>query len=670
MGTSASGRDAKQGSPHGPRQLAVTTEGGTWFSTEVAAHANRREVEAHEAVHRAQFALEGDLPTGSGAQLEDEAVRGARELLKGGSFAPRLAAPRGSALSFPGTGEEPATATVETAQEPAYAPAWVQHNLTAEEREKLGAFGEQNYQRSLKVLDQILRRLRRPSRPGRGRQQVQTRSEGGELRVIVFLLRSKNVEAIILLPSERGSRSPDAYVRFTNGAEDRVEVTSLTQAQRGVYHSTVVDARGRETQRIPRTSSNQVLLQAAALKPEQIEAAIRRKIWPARGESQLEARSRSLERSGVPTVAKGIVVVDIAIARMDRAELDGVMSRLSAELLAEPTVTEIWIMCRLVGERARRVLRYERSSEFALARVERTPSRGTRGRATAAESSRVSERAGEGGVTRQGVTARVGENPIKRVGEPGFVEQFGTVSRPPTTAQRVVGAGGAALVLIDLLNWYSSLDSSEMSRAASAYRNAVFRRMGGEARHFLGYTIYLPPVGETLVRWFEEHVTTWRQFHRLWNWDARGLLHRSKNGWVWRVGRSENDYVSIDAEVRWLFGELDRRTVVQSVKELLRGTGLVRFRDSLERDDRKVWANEGRGLPMHLLPLASGSILPEEPRFFVRGQVSAWRGASIGAFAIVEGADVGTVRAMQGESGLVDPEDLVAANDAPTEPEG
>ena len=83
-----------------PSELAWTVDGQTTLSREATRSPNRAEIEAHEAVHRAQFDARGELPLGSRKQLESEAARGAEELTSGGSFSPELAAPPGMRLAF------------------------------------------------------------------------------------------------------------------------------------------------------------------------------------------------------------------------------------------------------------------------------------------------------------------------------------------------------------------------------------------------------------------------------------------------------------------------------------------------------------------------------------------------------------------------------------------
>lgn len=82
--------------------LALTYNGETWFSPKVATHPRRREVEAHEAVHRAQFAAQGRRPAGTLEQLEAEAEKGVAALKRGSALVPLHSASPGLALYFDG----------------------------------------------------------------------------------------------------------------------------------------------------------------------------------------------------------------------------------------------------------------------------------------------------------------------------------------------------------------------------------------------------------------------------------------------------------------------------------------------------------------------------------------------------------------------------------------
>ena len=80
--------------------LAVTQDGRTIFSPHVGTHPSKEEIEAHEAIHRAQFAAIGERPTGTRKQLEAEAQIGARKITTKRPFACQHAAEPGISLYF------------------------------------------------------------------------------------------------------------------------------------------------------------------------------------------------------------------------------------------------------------------------------------------------------------------------------------------------------------------------------------------------------------------------------------------------------------------------------------------------------------------------------------------------------------------------------------------
>ncbi len=94
----------------GSQRLAVTKDGHTTFSPGVVAHPKRREIEAHEAVHRAQFANLGRRPKGAEAELEAEARIGAKSLQAGRLSHPTLATPAGVQLAYDPSADGAATA--------------------------------------------------------------------------------------------------------------------------------------------------------------------------------------------------------------------------------------------------------------------------------------------------------------------------------------------------------------------------------------------------------------------------------------------------------------------------------------------------------------------------------------------------------------------------------
>jgi hypothetical protein len=84
--------------PQAAEPAASTTDGVTTFRPAAQTHPRAPEIEAHEAVHRAQFV--GSAPRGSRVELEQDAQRGAQTLLAGGSYAPAYSAPPGQTLNF------------------------------------------------------------------------------------------------------------------------------------------------------------------------------------------------------------------------------------------------------------------------------------------------------------------------------------------------------------------------------------------------------------------------------------------------------------------------------------------------------------------------------------------------------------------------------------------
>ncbi len=81
--------------------LAITRDGKTTFLRTVILHSKQAEIEAHEAVHQAQFAIRSTgAPIGSRAQLEAEAHEGAQRIQKGFTFVPSYASAPGMTLAY------------------------------------------------------------------------------------------------------------------------------------------------------------------------------------------------------------------------------------------------------------------------------------------------------------------------------------------------------------------------------------------------------------------------------------------------------------------------------------------------------------------------------------------------------------------------------------------
>ena len=109
-------RVLRQTAPPGQTSAASTRDGVTRFASNLGSSSRAAEVRAHEAVHRAQFAAAGQRSFGDRRQLEADAQAGAAELLRGRSYMPRYAAPRGLLLNY-----EP--------------PAWMPDTVAVNQRE-------------------------------------------------------------------------------------------------------------------------------------------------------------------------------------------------------------------------------------------------------------------------------------------------------------------------------------------------------------------------------------------------------------------------------------------------------------------------------------------------------------------------------------------------------
>ena len=91
-------REYHDPSPKAAQSLASTTDGVTTFDPSVRSHSRAAEIQAHEAVHRAQFTE--SLPRGSRRELEQDAQRGTQMLLAGKNYAPGYSAPPNQTLTF------------------------------------------------------------------------------------------------------------------------------------------------------------------------------------------------------------------------------------------------------------------------------------------------------------------------------------------------------------------------------------------------------------------------------------------------------------------------------------------------------------------------------------------------------------------------------------------
>src|SRR4051794_3435691 len=168
---------------------------------------------------------------------------------------------------------------------------------------------------SMRGLIETFRRTGSGGRPYQARPgqylPVHTRAAAPELRTIIAFAGRPDVTRIRVVPSQPGQRTPDLVVDRRNGdgvvRPTRVEVTTITGGRRG-YRPTGEHAGPTEV--------------------GEIVEAVRRKVRPARGQSQL-----AVPLAGVP--AGGILVVHILKggpgAITDR-DVVAAMTRLEPEL--------------------------------------------------------------------------------------------------------------------------------------------------------------------------------------------------------------------------------------------------------------------------------------------------------------------------------------------------
>lgn len=234
-------------------------------------------------------------------------------------------------------------------------------------------------------------------------------------------------------------------------------------------------------------------------------------------------------------------------------------------------------------------------------------------------------------------------------------------ARPPL----VPFGAGAALLVVDFLNWYASLDGSEIVHALRTYRSQLFARMGGPAYETTYGTIWLPPTGAALTTWFDAHIHSWKDFHQFWNFDARNILVQRDGAWGLVVGSDREGHLvfqPVDAEIETLFARLDHKEEQDIGETVKLGSRVVRFRSELAPADRAVWYSDGGLLPRLLMPLAEGRLLGASARFLVVGERTSVRAGGIGKFYEVRGGDVRTAKVMQGRTGLLQDEDVEDAS--------
>ncbi len=176
------------------------------------------------------------------------------------------------------------------------------------------------------TLDKMLRITGDLTQDGLPRQFVSTRQASGELRTFLDFVRNPDVQALKVVPSASGGRSPDFYYRHVGGAEGRVEVVNITAAAKST-RATVDPATG--ARNVPRQGGSVVNTVEDIDTVAKLREAIRVKVKTG---SQLSAQNPNTQAGGQPMQIGGEVRVSTSHVQLSRAEIDGVVRDLQAEL--------------------------------------------------------------------------------------------------------------------------------------------------------------------------------------------------------------------------------------------------------------------------------------------------------------------------------------------------
>lgn len=284
--------------------------------------ADGRRLLAHELAHVVQQsgragAMSSDAALESGASQAAATVAGGRATNDvGGASAARIA-------RQPQTPQIPAVLSF----------------LTPADVVKLRAFGDADFQNSLNTLQAHLRKTKGFTAAGDPQQYIDIRQASGELRTFLDYVRNPEVNAIKVVPSASGGRSPDLYVRYRSG-EGRVEIYNITLAARDVRPDVQLDPQGRQVTRIPKAENESgqgthVELPVKEFDVAAVRDAIRSKIKTSTSRpSQLDAQNPNTRVAGRQMTSGGDVVIQITHGAVPQARVDQIIRDLEPELLA------------------------------------------------------------------------------------------------------------------------------------------------------------------------------------------------------------------------------------------------------------------------------------------------------------------------------------------------
>jgi hypothetical protein len=227
------------------------------------------------------------------------------------------------------------------ARQPAPEVPTVLSSLSPSEIGKLRGFGNSDFEASLSTLEAHFGKTKGVTGSGRGQKFIDTRQAAGELRTFIDYVNNPEVEAIKVVPSATGGRSPDMYVRFRNRENARVEIVNITLASPDYRVSLQSNAQGQTTKRIPREpvdgdpGKSRVVSIVNDFNYAAVKSAIRAKInTTSKGPSQLVSQNSNTTAGGAPMTQGGYVVVQISNALVDKTKLDQIVAELETELVS------------------------------------------------------------------------------------------------------------------------------------------------------------------------------------------------------------------------------------------------------------------------------------------------------------------------------------------------
>jgi Domain of unknown function (DUF4157) len=243
--------------------------------------------------------------------------------------------------------------------------------LTPQDIQKLRAFGDADFQQSISTLQAHFDKTKGLTRSGSTQQYIDIRAAAGELRTILDYIRNSDVTAVKVLPSSKGGRSPDMYIR-RNGTELRVETTSITLASRGVRPDLAIDSEGSPRHTIPK-ENGVVSLSTNEFDEQMIKDAIRRKI---KSGSQLDTQNSNTQVSGRSMAIGGDIVIQLhGSVEIQKTRIDQIISSLQIEL-STSSVQQIVVSARNIDNQreSRTIFEYTRQiANNSFSSAERRP---------------------------------------------------------------------------------------------------------------------------------------------------------------------------------------------------------------------------------------------------------------------------------------------------------